>query len=201
MQIVGMLDSPYVRRLAVTMQLLGVPYEHLSLSVFATYDKFKTINPVVKVPTLVCDDGTVLMDSGLIIDYIETLAGKSLMPAAVQERRDALRLIGLALAACEKSVQIVYERKRPADMQYAPWMDRIKEQMLAAFGALEQELARRPIACDSVHIDQAGVTVAVTWRFAQLMIRDLVSVADYPVLSEYSARAEQLAEFIAAPVG
>jgi hypothetical protein len=57
------------------------------------------------------------MDSTLIIEYAEALAngGRSLMPRALAERRHALREIGLALAACEKSVQIIYERNlRPA---------------------------------------------------------------------------------------
>src|ERR1700690_794133 len=112
MQLIGMLDSPYVRRVAVSLQLLGLPFAHRSISVFRTFDEFHAINPVVKAPTLVCDDATVLMDSTLILEYAESLAapGKSLMPAGIPERRHALRLIGLALAACEKSVQIIYER-------------------------------------------------------------------------------------------
>src|SRR5207237_6777612 len=62
MQLIGMLDSPYVRRVAVSLQLLGVRFQHQSLSVFRTYTEFQKINPVVKAPTVVCDDGTVLMD-------------------------------------------------------------------------------------------------------------------------------------------
>ena len=68
MQLVGMLDSPYVRRAAIALQLLELPFEHRALSVFSTYEQFRAVNPVVKAPTLVCDDGTVLMDSSLIID-------------------------------------------------------------------------------------------------------------------------------------
>src|SRR5882762_7852903 len=111
MQLIGMLDSPYVRRVAISMKLMGIAFEHRPLSVFRTFDEFRAVNPVVKAPTLLCDDGAVLMDSTLILDYAERLAApqRSLMPAAVAERRHALRLIGLALAACEKSVQIVYE--------------------------------------------------------------------------------------------
>ena len=71
MQLIGMLDSPYVRRVAVSFQLLGLPFEHRSISVFRTFEQFHAINPVVKAPTLVCDDGTVLMDSTLILDYAE----------------------------------------------------------------------------------------------------------------------------------
>src|SRR5687767_10282394 len=111
MQLIGMLDSPYVRRVAISLRLLDLPFEHRSLSVFRTFEQFRAINPVVKAPTLVCDDGEVLMDSTLILDYAEALAGarRSLMPSGLAERQHELRLIGLALAACEKAVQIVYE--------------------------------------------------------------------------------------------
>src|SRR5215475_3969905 len=128
MKLIGMLDSPFVRRCAISMKLMGVPFEHESLSVFRTYDQFRKINPVVKAPTLVCDDGTVLMDSTLILDYLETCVepGSALMPKAGGARREALRLVGLAMAACEKCVQIVYEKEqRPPEKLHAPWMSRV----------------------------------------------------------------------------
>ena len=81
MQLIGMLDSPYVRRVAISLELLGLPFEHRSISVFRQFDEFSRINPVVKAPSLVCDDGGVLMDSTLIIDYAEALAApRSLVP-------------------------------------------------------------------------------------------------------------------------
>ena len=204
MKLIGMLDSPYVRRVAVSLQLLGLPFEHESLSVFRTFDQFREINPVVKAPTFICDDGEVLMDSTLILEYAEALArpGRSLMPTSVPELQHALRVIGLALAACEKSVQIIYERgQRPPEKRHEPWVERVSGQLLAAFGALEQEVKRRPLAATSATIDQAGVTTAIAWYFAQQMVPDVVPAADFPTLVAYSAEAEALPEFIAAPHG
>ena len=57
MKLIGMLDSPYVRRVAISMQLLGLRFEHESVSVFRTFDQFQKINPVVKAPSLICDNG------------------------------------------------------------------------------------------------------------------------------------------------
>ena len=92
MQLIGMLDSPYVRRVAVSLQLLGLPFEHRSISVFSTFEQFRRINPVVKAPSLVCDDGTVLMDSTLILDHLESTVSpeKRLLPTEVAARRDEL---------------------------------------------------------------------------------------------------------------
>ena len=204
MQLIGMLDSPYVRRVAVSLQLLGLPFEHRSISVFSTFEQFQQINPVVKAPSLVCDDGEVLMDSTLILEYAEGLAApdRSLMPKDAAARQHALRTIGLALAACEKCVQIVYEHNlRPAEKMHEPWLTRITGQLLAAFDALESEMRVRPLAAGSGTIDQAGITTAIAWHFTQEMLPEVVNAADYPALQQHAARAELLPEFKAAPHG
>lgn len=204
MQLIGMLDSPYVRRVAISLQLLGLRFEHQSLSVFSTFAQFQQINPVVKAPTLVCDDGEVLMDSSLILDYAEALAApaRSLMPSSLPERQHALRVIGLALAACEKCVQIVYERTlRPAGKLHEPWLERVTAQLLAAYEALESELRRRPLAVTSGTISQAGISAAVAWHCTQQKTPDVVSAADYPALHAFSSQAELLPAFSAAPYG
>ncbi|MBU6259352.1 MAG: glutathione S-transferase family protein [Burkholderiales bacterium] len=203
MKLVGMLDSPFVRRVAISLQLLGIEFEHQSLSLFRTYDEFKRINPVARAPTLVCDDGTVLMDSTLILEYAEALAApRSLMPAALAERRAELELIGLALALCEKSVQLFYERMlRPPERRHQPWVDRVTEQLLAAHAALERRLARRPLPCTSATISQAGVSVAVAWEFTQRALAGAIDAAAYPALAAHAAAAEALPAFAAAPHG
>jgi len=208
MQLIGMLDSPYVRRVAVSLQLLGLAFEHRSLSVFRQFDEFARINPVVKAPTLVCDDGGVLMDSSLIIDYAEALAlarqttRRSLMPAALAERQRCLQLTGLALAACEKSVQLYYELGlRPSEKQHAAWVERVQAQLGTALATLEAALARAPLACTSATIDQAGVSCAVAWHFVRAMQPELAPVAEHPALQAHSEQAEHLAEFRHAPHG
>jgi glutathione S-transferase len=201
MQLIGMLDSPYVRRTFISLRLLGIPFEHRAVSVFSTFEEFQQINPVVKAPSLVCDDGTVLMDSTLILDFAQTLApGRSLLSTDIRQRQQELRVLGLALAACEKAVQIVYEHNlRPAEKQHEPWLTRVRGQLLAAFTALESELNNKPLAVSSAAISQAGITTAVVWQFTQSMLPEIVAAASYPTLQSFSARAEQLPEFIAAP--
>lgn len=203
MKLIGMLDSPYVRRVAISLQLLGLRFEHESLSVFRTFAQFQEINPIVKAPTLVCTDGQVLMDSTLILAYAEVLARpRSLMPTAVQDIQHALRIIGLALAACEKSVQIVYERGlRPPEKLHEPWVARITGQLLAAYEALENEVACSPLAVTSAEISQAGVSAAVAWHFTQQMLPEVVPASRFPFLVTFSEKAEALLEFRAAPHG
>lgn len=96
MKLIGMLDSPYVRRVAISAKCLGIPLEHASVSVFRHFEQFQQINPVVKAPTLVLDDGEVLMDSTLIIDYLEALAAPGKKPDIRQSGST------LALAAADR---------------------------------------------------------------------------------------------------
>lgn len=202
MQLIGMLDSPYVRRTAICLKLLGLPYTHRSLSVFRTFDEFATINPVVKAPTLVTDDGTVLMDSTLILQYLESLVDpeRRLVPVEPAAHLRSLRLTGLALAACEKSVQLVYERElRPSEKRHAPWTERVRKQVHAAFRALELELAQVPIVATPDQIGEHGVTVAVAWRFHQLLLPEVDFGSEFPELAGFSARAEALPAFRETP--
>jgi glutathione S-transferase len=210
MKLIGMLDSPYVRRVAISLQMLQLPFEHEAVSVFRHFEHFQAINPVVKAPTLLCDDGTVLMDSTLIIDYAEalsqTLGGRTLKPRSLADLQQQLRLIGLALAACEKAVQIIYEvQLRPADKQHAPWLERVQSQLVAACAEMEREIVRdiaqHPLAVSAESIDQAGITVAVTWCFIQANVAERVPAVDFPALAALSASAEMLPAFCAAPHG
>jgi glutathione S-transferase len=202
MKLIGMLDSPYVRRTAICMKLLGVGFYHEAVSVFSSYQAFEQINPVVKAPTLVFDDGQTMMDSTLIIDFLDRLAapGASLMPADHGQRRTAFRQVGLALAACDKTVQIVYERKlRPAEKVHQPWIDRVSRQLLAAYGALEAELAAMPPPASQPGL--AEVSIGVAWTFTQMMVPEIVLASDYPALRAFSQWAEQRPEFAAFPPG
>ena len=200
MQLVGMLDSPYVRRVAVSLKVLGLAFDLDQVSVFRHFDRFAAINPVVKAPSFVTDDGVVLMESSLILEHIAHLAPRPLMPPDRVSHEVALRQIGLALAACEKSVSTLYERNlRPAEKLHQPWLDRVKGQLLAAYGALEQEAS--PDWFTGEDLMQPQITVAVAWRFSQHAVPDMVPAADFPRLATLSARAEQHPAFQAFAFG
>jgi glutathione S-transferase len=202
MKLIGMLDSPYVRRVAICLKLLKLDFEHASISVFSTYDQFAQINPVVKAPTLIADNGSTVMDSSVILQYLATLAGprQRLFPTVPDDALRAARLTGLALAACEKSIQIVYERNlRPVEKQHEPWLERVRAQLLAAYAELEREVAAAALPIEQDQFDAADVTVAVSWHFTQMMLPEIVDKAAYPHLQAFSTLAEDLPVFVDTP--
>jgi glutathione S-transferase len=197
MRLIGMLDSPYVRRVAISLEFLGVPFRHEAVSVFTTFDRFREINPVVKAPSLVCDDGEVLMDSSLILQFVETTrtGGGSLWSRDPERLQHEMRAVGLALAACEKSVQTVYERNlRPASAQHEPWLKRVKGQLLAAYAALEQQVQERASLFAEPR-SQSAISAAVAWQFTQSMLAVLVPSASHPGLVALSQRMEGTPQF------
>lgn len=201
MRLIGMLDSPYVRRVAISLEFLGVTFFHESVSVFSTFEKFQGMNPVVKAPTLICEDGTVLMDSTLILHFVEATKANacSLWSKNSELLQQEMRAVGLALAACEKSVQMVYERNlRPVEAQYEPWLARIRGQLLAAYAGLEEEIRVRPWVFAQSR-SQAAITSAIAWQFTQSMLAALVPASNYPGLLELSACMEDTPEFLKFP--
>jgi glutathione S-transferase len=203
MRLIGMMDSPYVRRVAVSLRLMGIGFDHDQISVLREFDKFAAINPIVKAPTLITDDGVVLADSTLILQHLELFAepARRLTPLDPALNARAQRITGLALAACEKTVQLVYEfNLRPEERRHQPWIDRVRGQLQAANRLLEAELApsggwlfgERPL--------QADVSAAVSWAFTQLVMPEEALASEHPRLAELSRRAEALPEFAACPM-
>ncbi|MFK0164324.1 glutathione S-transferase [Rhizobium sp. NPDC090279] len=202
MRLIGMLDSPFVRRVAISLRALDIAFVHEPLSVFRAFEAFADINPVVKAPTLVTGDGIVLMESSLILEHAERIAvpGRSLMPFDPQAQVRSLRIVGLALAACEKTVQIVYEHNlRPAEKQHRPWLDRVHGQLAAAYRLLEAEMPKADSWLFETRPLQADITSAVALRFTREMLPDAVDAKACPRLHALSARAEASEEFRAFP--
>ncbi len=201
MRLIGMLDSPYVRRTAIGLTCLHVPFTHEAVSVISTFEAFARINPVVKAPTLVCDDGSVLMDSTLILQFIEATAtqGRTLWPADPRALQQDFRAVGLALAACEKAVQTLYESKlRPADKQHAPWLNRVNRQLAAALHALNMDVGQRAATYGrdgSPQFNHASITAAVAWQFIHSVQPEVATPHAHRALQALSALMEATEPF------
>ena len=199
MLLVGMLDSPYVRRAAITGTLLEVPFEHRSVSVFRHMEAFRAINPLIKAPTLVTDDGIAISESLLIIQHFEDVAGRSLRPLEGVARRRDLALTGIGIVAADKAVSIEYERKRPEAQRYAPWQERIVSQLHVALDLLdaaakEGELTAGPELLPS------DVAAAIAWGFCRFVIPEFAPEERWPALAEQARACEALDVFKAWPI-
>ncbi|HWY15276.1 MAG TPA: glutathione S-transferase [Rhizomicrobium sp.] len=195
MILVGQYDSPYVRRVAVSLRVLGFDYEHDTRSVFGDFDAIQGINPAGRIPALVLDDGEVLVDSAAILDWLDDSVGpeRALVPPRGIERRSALRRIALASGAIDKIGAATYERlMRPEALRWQEWIARCRTQGLGAFSALAAESWPANSA-----FDQAKITTACALFYARMADPQTVPLGRFPVLDRLSAECEERPEFAA----
>ncbi len=195
MILVGQYDSPFVRRVAVSLRVLGFLYEHDTRSVFADFDAMRRVNPLGRIPSLVPDDGEVLIDLSAILDWLDQAVGadRALVPEAGAERRRVLRRVALATGAIDKAGAATYERLiRPSAYRWGDWIERCRTQ---AAGAIEA-LAAEPWAAGA-RIDQARITTACMIRYVRMTDPDLMPGGRYPALDTLSAQCEARPEFVA----
>jgi glutathione S-transferase len=197
MILIGMFDSPYVRRVAIAMALLELPFEHRNWSVGKDFDRIREYSPIGRVPALVLDSGEVLAESALILDYLDTLVGpqRALLPSEGDARRQALRLIGLATGAADKGIHIVIERVfRPEEKRHAPWTDRCRVQVQGALAELEKHCAARGgqwLVGETMTLADITVACSITY------VREAVplDLSAYPSLRAHVDRCEALPVF------
>jgi glutathione S-transferase len=197
MILIGQYDSPFVRRIAVTLQLYGLDYEHRKWSVWGDADRIAEFNPLRRVPTLLLDDGSALIETFSIIDYLDELVGpeRALLPVRGPIRREGLRLTALATGLADKCVSLLYEKLFRSSPSEA-WVNRCELQIEATLGALERERSERTslyfLGHRPLHPD---VMTACVVRFLREAHPHLFDAERYPRLLEGAETCEQLPEF------
>ena len=197
-RLIGHYDSPFVRRVGVSLTVLGIPFERRLLSVFSNAEAMRAFNPLVRVPALVLGDGECLIDSAAILDHLDERAGpaRALLPAGGKARRDALQKIALATGVGDKAIAITYERRKPAGKIDEAWIARCRGQQEGALGELDRRFAGRR-APDASRLMQPEITVAAMLGYLRLRQPETLPAGRYPALEALSAWAEALPAFIA----
>lgn len=196
MILIGQYDSSYVRRVGIALKLYGLSFEHQPWSVFSEGDKVQAVNPLMRVPTLVLDDGDIVADSQSILDYLDGLMPPEsrLLPQTEPERRQALKVMTFATGFADKGVSLFYEL-RLHETPSAYFTERCRAQILAALAALDGERAARHGEFWFGRITHADIAVACAWRHVGEAHPGLIDPAAYPALAAHSAGMEVLPVF------
>jgi glutathione S-transferase len=197
MILIGQYDSPFVRRVGIALTLYGLPFEHRPWSAFGDADKIRAYNPLVRVPTLVLDNGDVLVESHIILDYLDSRvsAEQALFPTTEPARHRALKVAALATGLADKAVSLFYERRLHKEASEV-WVDRCRAQISAVLAVLEADRAGR--AGDywfGDRIGHADIAVAAAIRFVADAHPGLLPLAQFPTLTAHAARLESLPVF------
>lgn len=197
MILIGQYDSPFVRRVAIALQLYGMGYEHRPWSTFGDAAQIAPFNPLRRVPTLVLDDGDALIESAAILDWLDELAGPSraLIPRQGLPRRQALNVCALATGLGDKAVSLVYERVLH-DQTSAVWLARCEAQIADVLKVLESQRERRKTDFwFGDKINHADIAVACVLRFVREAHPGVFDPERWPVLNAHAARCEALPVF------
>jgi glutathione S-transferase len=166
--------SPFGRKIKIAAQVLGLDRQ-IEIEPADTSNPTDTVreqNPLGKIPALVLEDGTVLFDSRVILEYLDHLAGGGrIFPTDAGARFPALRLQALADGIMDASILVIYEgRWRPADRHEPKWVDHQAGKVTRALAALEADppvldappdVGRIALACALGYQD---FRFAGTWR-------------------------------------
>jgi glutathione S-transferase len=159
------LASPFVRKVRIAASVLGLDRE-IKLEAADTAnpaDMIRQQNPLGKIPALVLEDGTVLFDSRVILDYLDHRAGGGIIvPRDGTARFAALRLQALADGLMDASILLVYEgRWRPPEKHEAKWVDHQAGKVERALAALE---AAPPALTKPPHVGLITLACALGYR-------------------------------------
>ena len=190
MKLIGVYLSPYVRRVAAALISRNLPYEHVPMNGYREYEAATRYNPVGKVPSLVLDDGEVLIDSGAIIDYLNELVPSApLIPAGSSARRATLKLAAIGYGVAEQAIRLYGSRRNPApETDTTRW----RAQVLGGLRALD-EAARGPLLAKP--LDAAAITAVVTVELLALLLPDIELLPAFPALATLAAEQRDAAPF------
>jgi glutathione S-transferase len=200
MKLIGMLDSPFVRMVAIALERFAIPFEHLNWSVGKDFDRVREFNPLGRVPTLVLDDGVSLIESAAILDYLDERVEpeRALLPRSGPQRMAALKIIAIATGAAEKGRDQMYERVfKPKEKWHEPWLERCRTQMHGALAELERVVAQKGPASWLVgeRFTRADLVVTCIFTLLSEALAATFKPGDYPTLRAYVKRCENLPEF------
>ncbi len=198
MILIGQYDSPFVRRVAIALRLYGMAYEHRPWSVFGEADELARFNPLRRAPTLVLDDGAVLVESGAILDWLDEQVGPSraLIDESGLARREALQVCALASGLADKAVSLVYENVVHERATKA-WVDRCRAQIGGVLDVLEARRATVAPWWFGERPGHADIIVGTVLRFVGEAHPDVFDAARWPALAAHTAACEALPDFAA----
>lgn len=195
MILIGQYDSPFVRRVGIALKLYNMPFEHRPWSTFGDADKIRPFSPMTRVPVLVLEDGDTLIESHLILDYLDAQVAAPLYPRQEPARHRALKITALATNVSDKAVSLFYELNFH-DKVSGLYVERCRTQILGTLRALETSRAASPSAFwfgDT--ICHADIAVACTLRHFTDAYPDMVDMGDYPALKTHAANHEAMPVF------
>ena len=203
MKLIGQFDSPFVRRVGIALRHYGMEFEHLPFSVFRDADLIAPYNPLRRVPTLILDDGTVLTETFVCLEYLDercadehyTANNTLLLPRSGRMRLEGLRLCAFANGTADKADSLAYEREVRESVSLR-WSERCSKQIRETLERLEAELSTRTTTfLLGESISHADIAVTCAFTFIADAHPNFLSKSELPTIRSLAKCCENRAEF------
>ena len=178
MKLIGSLASPYVRKVRVVLAEKKLDYQFELENVWAADTTIDKLNPLGKVPSLIMEDGNVLIDSRVMVEYLDTLTPVcKLLPPNGRDRADIKCWEALADGIMDAAITVRLERvQRPKELQSEAWIERQMRKVHLGLASLSEKLGESPY-CAGNHYSLADVAVGcllgwMLFRFPEITWRD-----------------------------
>lgn len=178
MKLIGSLASPFVRKVRIVLAEKKLDCQFELENVWAPDTTISTVNPLGKVPALVMEDGSVMIDSRVMVEYLDTLTPVcKLLPPNGRDRADVKCWEALADGIIDAAVIARLERtQRPIKLQSEDWIARQMRKVDLGLAALSEKLGEQAY-CAGKNYSLADVAVGCTlgwlsFRFPEITWRD-----------------------------
>lgn len=196
MILIGQYDSPFVRRVAVTLQLYKLSYEHRPWSAVGDADRIAEVNPLIRVPTLIDGEGEVFTDSSTIVQILDHKAGfGAFLSRNWPQQGEVLRLAAFALGAAEKGLAMLYEGAFH-DGAKPFWHERLRKQVADTLALLDRERAARKTPwLFGERLSHADVMIGTALCFLREALPGQFDLEGLKALRKHCKACEALPEF------
>ncbi len=183
MKLIGSTTSSFVRKVRIVLAEKKMDYEFEVDSPWTPETKVPSLNPLGKIPVLVLDDNTTLIDSRVIVEYLDNVApNNKLMPAPNRERTEVKLWEAIADGICDAAALVFLEKKRAAKLQDKTWISRQEGKMVQGLAYLSAQLAEKPWCIGGTSFSLADISVTCTLGYLLLRFPEMTWQEDHPNL-------------------
>jgi len=186
--------SPFARKVRIGLREKDIPYEEVVSNPWNADALAPTHNPLGKVPVLLLEDGSTIYESHVIVDYLETLNGPSLLPPAPEDAISARQIDALAMGICDAVVLLVLEGQRKAEARSVNWIFRQNAKVAAGVAGLSDSLAQRDWYIGD-GLTLADISAGCALAYLDLRLREFKWRDRYLDLVRYSEKLEARSSF------
>jgi glutathione S-transferase len=196
MKLLGSPNSPYARKVRIAFEEKHINYEYVIARPSDPSSGVSKVNPLGKVPVLVCDDEKAIYDSPVIVEYLDGLVSvPKLIPEAFADRIEVKRWEALGDGITDATVLISHDERLPElKRQTAEWYAKQQSKIDAGLATMERDLGSRQF-CYGTTFTLADIACGMALGYLDRALPKFEWRKSFPALRALAERLAQRESF------